>query len=81
MCSNETGQLTYLCKTFVLTDKICRISNNYFCRDVAAVYQDCTEPSDFTCRAYLIDECLNPPTSECVKIVNGDSQCRDMTQN
>ncbi len=55
MCSKETGQLTYVCKSFVLTNKICRISNNYFCRDVAAVDQDCTEPSDFTCRAYLID--------------------------
>ncbi len=55
--------------------------SNYFCRPVNDVGTDCTDPIDFICRAYSVDECLKPITNECIKIINGDSKCRNMNQN
>ncbi len=40
--------------------------SNYVCRLLNDVGTDCTDQTDYTCRAYLIDECLRPLTNECI---------------
>ena len=47
---------------------------------MASKFGDCTEPTDFTCRASLINECLRPSNYFCTPIGVGDSLCRNMNK-